>query len=388
MPVKNSCDILIIGGGLAGAMAGYHLANLGYDVMLIEREAGAHHKVCGEYLSPETFAYLATMGIDLDGLGAAKITHLSLHSRHFQGKVSLAVPARSLSRFVLDEICLERATTAGCRVHRGVRAETISKSSPEADFNVQTSSGSITCKTIFLATGKHEIKGINHRAGREHGALGFKTHIRLSEQNQKILGQNVALYFFRGGYAGLSAIESGFVNLCFIVDRGFYKESGNSFEAVLKTMFGQNPQLKNILVGAEFLWPHPLALADLPYGYVLSPKETSSLPEGLFPLGDQFAVIPSLTGSGMAIALYTAHSAVEQYHLSKNAGVIPYVEMCARQIKKRMTLAYPLHALTRLPLLADVTVGLLKYLPQLTLFFLKKTRLPVCNFIPKGDKYE
>lgn len=379
MPLPNACEILIIGGGLAGAMAGYELARFGYDVLLLEREQGAHHKVCGEFLSPETLPYFASMGINLDDLGAARIQGLALHSRHFQGRVNLSEAARGLSRFILDEACLGRAVAAGCRVQRGVRVDGIIKESPNEAFSVQTTEGNVECKTVFLATGKHELKGVNHRDGRENSAIAFKIQVQLSEENRRVLGQDVALYFFRGGYAGLSAVELGLINLCFIVNRVCYKEAGNSFEAVLNFMKAKNPQLKQILENSVFLWPRPLALANLPYGYVLSPREASNLLTGLYPLGDQFSVIPSLTGSGMAIALYTAHTAVANYHLSKNAGVQAYVQKCSQAIGTRMKLAYPMHALTRFPILADATVGLLAFLPQLTPFLLAKTRMPMLS---------
>lgn len=379
MQLPKACEILIIGGGLAGAMAGYQLAQLGYDVLLLEREQGAHHKVCGEFLSPETLPYFAALGLDLDILGAVKITGLALHSRHFDGRVNLSEAARGLSRFILDEACLKLAASVGCQVRRGVDVGGLTKPFPTAPFIVQTSQGHVECQTVFLATGKHALKGINHRDGRENSAIAFKIHVQLSEENRRALGQDVALFFFRGGYAGLSAVESGLINLCFIVNRADYKRAGNSFEAVLQTMKQQNPQFKQMLDDSEFLWPRPLALANLPYGYVLSPRDASNLFVGLYPLGDQFAVIPSLTGSGMAIALYTAHTAALHYHLSKNAGVHAYAQKCSWAIGTRMKLAYPMHALTRFPLLADVTVGLLKFLPQLAPFLLAKTRMPVLN---------
>lgn len=379
MPTENICDVLIIGGGLAGAMAGYKLARLGYDVLLIEREEAAHHKVCGEFLSPETLPYFAAMGLDLDALGAVKIKGLSLHSRYFQGRITLSEPARSLSRYVLDEACLKQAVAVGCRVRRGVPVDGFVKASPTGPFFVHTSHGSVECQTLFLATGKHELKGINHRTGHENSAIGFKIYLQLNEKSRRALGQDVALFFFRGGYAGLSAVELDQINLCFIVDRIFYKEAGNSFEAVLQTMMQQNPQFKRILEGFIFLWQRPLALASLPYGYILSPDDVSSLFAGLYPLGDQFSVIPSLTGSGMAIALYTAHIATENYHQNKNSGVHSYVQTCSQEIRARMKFAYPMHALTRFPFLADATVGLLKSLPQIIPYLLEKTRMPILH---------
>ena len=69
---------LVIGGGLAGAMVALRLAAAGRDVLLIEKERGAHHKVCGEFLSPEAVAYLRQAGVDPLHLGATPISKLRI----------------------------------------------------------------------------------------------------------------------------------------------------------------------------------------------------------------------------------------------------------------------------------------------------------------------
>jgi flavin-dependent dehydrogenase len=374
--MSNDSDVLIIGGGLAGAAAGYHLARFGYRVAILERESKPHHKVCGEFLSPETIPYLAEMGIDLDLLKAAEINGFALQSRHFHQRLPLDTPARGISRYVLDEACLQSAINVGCHVLRGVHVENFDKPAPEGPFLLQTSHGEMKCRTLFLATGKHELKKILHRDGRENSALGFKMHLRLSPQARSELAQDVALFFFRGGYAGLCAVENDDINLCFIVDRKLYHDVGNTFEDVLSFLKNQNHGLDKMLKDSIPLWKHPLAIANLPYGYVFEPRDLSHVPVGLFPLGDQFAVIPSFTGSGMAIALYTARKAVEHFHQRGNQGVLPYTRECFRTIGPRMRLAYPVHAITQFPFLADTTIGFLKPVPKIARYLLAQTRMP------------
>jgi flavin-dependent dehydrogenase len=50
-------------------------------------------------------------------------------------------------------------------------------------------------------------------------------------------------------------------------------------------------------------------VAGIPYGY----QVRGGAPDGLFRLGDQAVVIPSLTGDGMAIALHSGRSAAESW---------------------------------------------------------------------------
>lgn len=72
--------------------------------------------------------------------------------------------------------------------------------------------------------------------------------------------------------------------------------------------------MKQRLVHLTPRWGEPLAVSGVPYGYVLSPD--NAVP-GLFPLGDQAAVIPSFAGDGIAITLHTAPLAT---HLHFSGG--------------------------------------------------------------------
>src|SRR5687768_2854247 len=51
-------DTAIIGGGLAGLALSIQLARLGHAVVLLEKEAYPYHKVCGEYISNESWPFL------------------------------------------------------------------------------------------------------------------------------------------------------------------------------------------------------------------------------------------------------------------------------------------------------------------------------------------
>ena len=64
---------IIIGGGLAGGAAAARLAQLGRPALLIEREAGPHDKVCGEFLSGEAVTALGKLGLDCRRLGGVPI---------------------------------------------------------------------------------------------------------------------------------------------------------------------------------------------------------------------------------------------------------------------------------------------------------------------------
>jgi len=56
-------DVLVIGGGPAGAAAGYWLAQQGVDVTIIERKTFPREKTCGDGLTPRAVKQLHDMGL-------------------------------------------------------------------------------------------------------------------------------------------------------------------------------------------------------------------------------------------------------------------------------------------------------------------------------------
>lgn len=294
--------ILVIGGGLAGAAMATHLARAGREVLLLEREAGAHDKVCGEFLSYEAQGDLRDLGVDLPALGAVPIETVAVLHRRRGTQASLAFTALSLSRRVLDEALLDRAAAAGVQVRRGVRVTTLERAAK--GWRATTSDGeALDAAEAVLATGKHDLRGWRRPAGAQPDLLGFKAYWRLAPRQAQALDRRVELHLFAGGYAGLEAVEGDRANLCLVVRKPVFAELGGRWEDLLARLLDACPALAERLAAATLLTPRPLAIAAIPYGHVRARSD------GPWRLGDQAAVIPSFTGEGMSIALHSARLA-------------------------------------------------------------------------------
>lgn len=62
MPVRDT-DVLVIGGGPAGAAMGYWTAELGHSVTIVERKHFPRDKTCGDGLTPRAVKQLGDMGL-------------------------------------------------------------------------------------------------------------------------------------------------------------------------------------------------------------------------------------------------------------------------------------------------------------------------------------
>lgn len=299
-------EIAIVGGGLAGAAAAILLAREGRDVLLLEREAQPRHKVCGEFLSREALAYLEQLGIDVAAMGAVPIRSVRIAGRGRRSEARLPFAAMSLTRLRLDAELLRLAGAAGARVRRGCRVQGLS---PEGDgWSASVDGGhTISAKTLFLATGKHDLRGRARPEGKQSDLVALKMYWRLAPEQAAALEGHVELMLYGGGYAGLQPVEDGAANLCCLIQRSELQRLEGRWENLLAAMQRDCGMLRERLEGATALLEKPLAISSIPYGYVRSACD------GVWALGDQAAVIPSFTGDGMSIALHSGCLAAEMY---------------------------------------------------------------------------
>lgn len=336
MSVSSQFEAVVVGGGLAGSAAAILLARAGVKVAVIEQHAGAHHKVCGEFLSAEALHYLAQLGCSPESLGAVPITHVRLATGRNAARAALPFPALSLTRRTLDEALLHSASEAGARVLRGYPVEALSHvwagcRGRDSCWRAALRSGEIaTAPQAMLATGKHDLRGYPRPAGLQNQLVAFKQYFALVPPETAALEGHVELYLFPGGYAGLQPVEldrdsaQPRANLCLVVDQRRYRALGGSWPALLEHLTTHCPLLRDRLSGATPLLPKPLALSGIPYGLLLrdaghASSQNDSGADSLWRLGDQTAVIPSFTGDGMSIALHTAFSAAECF----GTGLLP-----------------------------------------------------------------
>jgi flavin-dependent dehydrogenase len=223
-------------------------------------------------------------------------------------EAALPRPAAGLSRRTLDSALLDHAAAAGARVRRGVSARAADDRIVRLDTGEE-----IAAETLFLATGKHELRGLQRPLrSRAAGAVGLRTSFRPDARTRAALAGTIELHPFDGGYAGLLLQEDGRANLCLSVAAARLKAAGG-VPGLLGDLAREAPRFGERLAAAgEEPW---LSIGNVPYGW--RARETG---QGLFRLGDQAAVIASLAGDGIAIALTSGLAAAGAHLAGRSAG--------------------------------------------------------------------
>ncbi len=356
-------EILVAGGGLAGAAAALALVQAGREVLLLERETAAKDKVCGEFLSGEAVAALSRLGLDVVGLGGEVIERVRL----WRGRrgIEAALPFRGvgISRKLLDEAVLALAAERGARLRRGCAIRRISAGI------VESAAETFAPGTLLLATGKHETRGLKRPA--PPGTLvGFKTHFRLAPAEHVLLSSHVELILFPGGYAGLLPVEGGRANFCLVIEQSRLRRLGG-WPEVLSYVQESCPPLAARLRGAVALRATPLCIARMPYGFVHRPAAGD--PVNCYRLGDQAAVIASFTGDGMAIALHSAALAARCIGAGEDANL--YHRRLGSQLGAQIRRAGWLYRAFSLPFLGSLSFFGVARFPRCVEFFAERTRL-------------
>ncbi|MEP7165383.1 MAG: NAD(P)/FAD-dependent oxidoreductase [Ferruginibacter sp.] len=292
-------DCAIIGGGLAGLTLAIQLAKQDHKIILFEKEQYPFHKVCGEYISMESWDFLERLGLSLRNMNLPRINKLMVSAPG--GAVlneDLPLGGFGISRYKIDNDLKNIAKQEGVTILENCKAEEAVLVNDI--FYIQTSSGKFKSRSCCGSFGKRSNLDIKWKRSFIHKAnnklnnyIGVKYHIQTS-----FADDSIALHNFKNGYCGISRIEDDKYCLCYLTNAANLKNSGNSIEQMEKNILGKNPFLKNIFENSSKLYSQPLSISQVSF------QQKTQVENNILLVGDAAGMITPLCGNGMSMAMH------------------------------------------------------------------------------------
>jgi flavin-dependent dehydrogenase len=353
---------LIVGAGPAGCAAAIVLARAGARPLLVDRDARAGDALCGGFLSWRTAERLRGLGVDPETLGAHPVERLLLFGRGRPAEIALPKRAFGLSRKVLDGALRQRAAEAG--------AELVTDTVRQVDgLQVTGRAHEWHAQSLFLATGKHDVRGTARPRSARDPALGLRLRLSPSPRLAQRLANTIELHLFDGGYAGVVLQEDGSANVCLAVRKSLIGGAGANPHELLARLAAGHP---HFALRLEQGWRDARVdtIGSVPYGWAAQTSEP-----GLFRLGDQAAVIPSLAGEGIDIALASGIAAAEAW-LAGGAEAAPaYQQALHERVRGPLMWAGAAWGLAERPIAARLGLAAARLAPKLIERLVDATRL-------------
>jgi len=361
-------EVIIVGGGLAGLTAGIHMAVKGFAVVIIEKSSYPEHKVCGEYLSNEALPYLNWLGVDLLGENPA-ITHFTFSQPNKQAPISAGLPlgGTGISRYKLDYLLYKRAVEAGCVVVNDTVKDITYNG---GHFTVTSDSHVFTSQLVFGAFGKWSNidKALKRPfAFKKSSWIAVKAHYKYDMPDNE-----VALHNFTGGYCGVSKVETGLVNVCYLASSKSFQKHKN-IDVYQKQVLFKNERLKGIFTTATPVFERPITISRISF------EKKKVIDNHVLMIGDSAGLIHPLCGNGMAMAIHSAKLASElsvdflngkitREELEKN-----YTSLWKKNFSKRLFMGRLLAGLVASPFAMKPVFTLLRSFPFLMRFMIRQT---------------
>ncbi len=309
-------DVLIVGGGPAGAIAGVVAARAGARVRILDRAVFPRDKLCGDTINPGALARLQRLGIAGDivarGLPVGGMIVTGENGVRIAGHYPAGLEGCALLRRHLDARLIQAAVEAGCQFEEGVAVErailtTTAGGAVVSGVRVQTATGvrSCTAPVVIAADGRRSRLGFGlglarHPPAPRRWAIGaYFTGVGQRAESRGQSGAAVCgeMHVRSGCYVGVAPLPDGLTNVCLVRPAGGGDPAFRDPSAVLRATIANDPILRDRLAGGTLAGP-PVVLGPL------AVDATGAALDGLVVAGDAAGFIDPMTGDGLRFAIH------------------------------------------------------------------------------------
>ncbi|MCB9237733.1 MAG: FAD-dependent oxidoreductase [Cyclobacteriaceae bacterium] len=274
-----------------------------------------------------------------------------------------------ISRYRYDHWLYKIAEREGVEVHQNTEVTGVTFQDGQFElFAHHKVYGSSLVIGAFGKRSKMDVKMKRPFMAKKSPYLGVKYHVRTDHPKPTI-----SLHNFRNGYCGISNVENGISNLCYLSHSNNLKASGGIREMEESILF-ENPFLKRIFQNSDFLFPQPVTIHEISF------EAKSPVDNHVMMCGDAAGMIAPLCGNGMAMAIHSSKILTDLI-IPFYKGNIPdreglesaYSKAWARQFGRRLWAGRQLQKLFGSPLASHITLGIAKNMRPLANYLISKT---------------
>jgi flavin-dependent dehydrogenase len=379
--ISDQYDIVIAGGGLAGLALSIQAARAGYAVAVFEKEKYPYHKVCGEYISLESWNFLEELGLPLSDWNLPVIRRLLVsapNGDHIEQELPLG--GFGISRYKIDAALAAIARASGVSLYESTKVNDIIFE--RTGFHIRTTAGDFRGKVACGTFGKRSNLDIKwerpftrERSTKLNNYIGVKYHIRppFGDSGGLFPPDQIALHNFKDGYCGISKIEEDRYCLCYLTRAKNLQMNGNSIPGMEKNILQQNPFLKNIFSSVDRLSDQPVTIAQISF------EKKTQVEEHALMIGDAAGMITPLSGNGMSMALHGSKIAFQgidaflQGRIARHEMEQDYQDQWNRQFGRRLWTGRLLQRFFGSESGTNFLIHSLKHFPRFVAFLIRQT---------------
>jgi geranylgeranyl reductase family protein len=306
-------EVLVVGGGPAGAATATFLKQLGHDVLLLDAARFPRDKVCGESVSPEAWRLLCASGAAprVRGLGPQPIRGMALTAPDGTGFCGLygdeREPGFAVRRDRLDAALLDAARDSGVEVREGARVTGVLVE-PRGVCGVTWTGGGdpepLRARLVVAADGRRSVVARSLDMLTEEPRLR-RFAVRGHWDGMDGLAEHGEMHVGDGAYCGVAPLSRSAANVAFVLDRRNMHAAAGDLEGFYRQVIGERwPQLAERLARAR-LRQTPRAIGPLAL------RARRAVARGLVLVGDAAGFYDPFTGEGITLALRSAELAAE-----------------------------------------------------------------------------